>query len=259
MLELSRIRIDGGTQQRAHIDDAVVDEYAQAMKSGASFPPVVVFYDGTTYWLADGFHRYLAAKRAGLEAICEKVETGSQRDAILYSLGANGRHGLRRTNADKRKAVETMLRDPEWSKWSDNEIARQCAVNQTTVSAHRRSLAENLSDSTGATRKYTTKHGTEAVMNTTNIGKSRTSAPDADDAPDDDYGPDAAEVAESTDALIARNAELEGLLAGNDAATRVMDLTKVIAGLNTRINGLLAENAALKRKLVYWRNRAGGR
>jgi hypothetical protein len=42
--------------------------------------------------------------------------------------GAQGAHGLRRTNEDKRRSVMTLLNDPEWAVWSDRAIARQCAV-----------------------------------------------------------------------------------------------------------------------------------
>lgn len=49
------------------------------------------------------------------------------RDAILYSCGANDRHGLRRTNEDKRRAVKKSLEDPEWSGWSSNKIAERFA------------------------------------------------------------------------------------------------------------------------------------
>ena len=40
----------------------------------------------------------------------------------------NADHGKRRSNADKRRAVEMMLKDSEWGKWSDREIAAKCAV-----------------------------------------------------------------------------------------------------------------------------------
>jgi hypothetical protein len=70
------------------------------------------------------------------KAPCE-IRQGSLRDAILFACGANAVHGLRRTNKDKRRAVRTLLKDPEWSQWTDVEIARRCAVDPKTVAAHR--------------------------------------------------------------------------------------------------------------------------
>ena len=52
-----------------------------------------------------------------------------------YQPSTNTKNGLRRTNADKRKAVEIALR--EFGKMSDVEIARLCGVNDKTVAAHR--------------------------------------------------------------------------------------------------------------------------
>lgn len=112
----------------------VVDDYCFAMIEGARFPPLVVFYDGQDYWLSDGFHRLQAAKLIELELIDCEIRQGTRRDAILFSVGANSQHGLRRNNADKRRAVETLLSDPEWSRWSDHEIARRCSVSQPFVS-----------------------------------------------------------------------------------------------------------------------------
>lgn len=132
-IALDKIRTDGGTQTRAGIDRPTVDSYRDAMESGDRFPAVVVFHDGRDHWLGDGFHRYLAAAAAGKERIEAEVRQGTQRDAILYSVGANATHGLRRTNADKRRAVEMLLRDDEWSQWSDRVIADKCGVSNRFV------------------------------------------------------------------------------------------------------------------------------
>ena len=139
-LSLEKIKIDGGTQSRAKIDQDVVAEYADNMRDGAKFPAVIVFHDGAEYFLADGFHRYFAAKKAGSPGIKCDVREGTLRDAILYSFGANADHGLRRTPADKRKAVIAMLSDIEWQDWSDREIARQCCVSHPFVAAIRKEL-----------------------------------------------------------------------------------------------------------------------
>ena len=71
-LALDLLRRDGGTQPRAGIDRDIVQEYANAMKGGAKFPPLVAYYDGTNYWLVDGFHRGDAYKEVGITDVeCE--------------------------------------------------------------------------------------------------------------------------------------------------------------------------------------------
>ena len=132
-LRIDGIRADGGTQVRAAIDPATVAEYAEAMTGGAVFPPVTVYFDGETHWLADGFHRLEAARLAGLDVLPADVLDGDLRSAVLHSVGANATHGLRRTNADKRAAVLRLLGDPEWSQWGDRDIARRCGVTHPFV------------------------------------------------------------------------------------------------------------------------------
>ena len=54
-LSLSEIRIDGGTQPRAEIDEQYIREnLVPAIDGGATMPPLTVFHDGKYYWLADG-------------------------------------------------------------------------------------------------------------------------------------------------------------------------------------------------------------
>ena len=132
-LALSKLNMSGGTQSRAELNLAAVREYAESMRGGAEFPPVTVFFDGKTHWLADGFHRAEAARAIGRTEIAADVRQGDRRAAILHSVGTNGVHGLRRSNEDKRRAVQTLLEDPEWSKWSDREIAKTAAVSHEFV------------------------------------------------------------------------------------------------------------------------------
>ena len=54
-LALAAITVDATTQPRVAVDRAVVYDYAEAMRAGAKFPPIKVIFDGTTYWLIDGF------------------------------------------------------------------------------------------------------------------------------------------------------------------------------------------------------------
>ncbi len=146
------IQTAGGTQMRAALSNDTVSEYRDALLEGAVLPPIVVFYDGQDYWLADGFHRVAAHRQAygtpgsaykdlSKPEIAADVRAGTRRDAVLYAAQANASHGLRRTNADKQRAVRALLEDPEWSQWSDGEIARKCAVSQPFVSGLRRDFA----------------------------------------------------------------------------------------------------------------------
>lgn len=175
-LQISKIRIDGGTQPRKHTNEEIVSEYASAISEGENFPPVVVFNDGTEYWLADGFHRYHATKKVGYLEIEADVKQGTRRDAILYSVGANSNHGLRRSNEDKRKAVLTLLEDEEWSQWSNEEISRKCAVSAPTVSKYRDSISKNFRDE--PTKRKVKRGDQEYTVDTSNIGKSETSSHD---------------------------------------------------------------------------------
>lgn len=133
------IRTDGGTQSRAAIDAAVVDEYGALLRANVLLPSVFVVYDGTDHWLVDGFHRVAAHARLG-RSVQAEVAQGTQRDAILLSVAANAAHGLRRTAADKRRAVEVLLRDEEWVGWSDREIGRRCNVDGKFVASVRASI-----------------------------------------------------------------------------------------------------------------------
>lgn len=136
-LKLSQIVTTAGTQVRAKIDDDTVDQYAKEWSDGAVFPPVCVFHDGNQYILADGFHRVMAASRNGYKDIQAEIHKGTKADALKFALAANAKHGLKRSNADKRRAVELAL--GEWPSLSDRELAKICAVCDTFVGDTRKS------------------------------------------------------------------------------------------------------------------------
>lgn len=168
-IPVAAIQADNRAQPRAAMSHEIVGEYAEAMGEGVEFPPIIVFQERDIYWLADGFHRYHGAVGAELQTIAAEVRPGTIRDAILFSCGANATHGLPRTNEDKRRAVLRLLNDPEWSAWSDREIARRCGVGHPLVASLRPRPVTGIPSS--EQRTYTTRHGTTAVMNTAAIGR----------------------------------------------------------------------------------------
>jgi uncharacterized ParB-like nuclease family protein len=156
VMNIGALVLDQKLQSRTEINEQTIEEYADAIKLGDEFPSVLAYFDGVHYYLTDGYHRYHAHKRAEKVSILCTVVNGTFRDAVLHATGVNSKHGMRRTHADKRKAVMTLLDDFEWSDWSNAEIARQCGVSPTFVA--------NLRDSGGpAEVKYKTAGGNVAT------------------------------------------------------------------------------------------------
>jgi hypothetical protein len=139
---LSSINVDGFTQTREFMDHDVVHEYQDAYQSGAKLPPVVLFEDGKTLWVGDGFHRIEAAMGLGLEKIAAEIHTGGRVDALRYALGANANHGLRRTTGDLNQAVVMAWESREELGLGKNPSARLIAelvkVSPTTAMKHLR-------------------------------------------------------------------------------------------------------------------------
>jgi ParB-like chromosome segregation protein Spo0J len=258
-LELKNIRLDGDTQPRVALNEETVQDYAEAVMNGAQFPPAVVFHDGSSYWLADGFHRYFAHKRAGEDAIEVEMMNGTLRDAKLYSIGANSKHGLRRTNEDKRRAVLILLNDPEWSEWSDMEIARRACVSNATVHRVKKSLQLDQKPE----RKFT-KNGIEHTMDVSKLSEKRT---------EPEYKSDPmAEMATEFEAVLAENKKLREnatLEIANIPEAEKLDIHEQLENYRHQIkvleteltavkrsrDTLQNENAELKKQLLYWKKR----
>jgi hypothetical protein len=87
---------------------------------------------------------------------------------MLFSSRANADHGKRRTNDDKRKAVNRLLTDSEWCNWSDGKIAKHCKVSQPFVTKVRHELRTNNG------YEFTTlrQKADGGFIETENIGKS---------------------------------------------------------------------------------------
>ena len=147
---LNTIRIDCNTQSRESISPDVVDQYAEDMQGGNIFPSVIVYYDGTFYYLVDGHHRYHAAMKIGAPSLECTVVDGTLREAVLFSMTVNSKHGLPRSRADKRYCILRMLDDIEYGEYSDNHIAKLCHVGNMLVAAIRAELGR----AGPAVRKY---------------------------------------------------------------------------------------------------------
>lgn len=255
---VAEILINGGTQPRVSIDEQIVAEYAEALRNGATFPPVVVFHDGARHWLAEGFHRLHAHRAAGVESIAVEIRDGTRRDAVLFSVGANSTHGLRRSNEDKRKAVMTLLEDDEWRQWSDRKIAEACRVGHPLVAAVRahleeipdRSHLEEIPDSASATPhlgkipdssvRKVERAGTVYEQNTAGVAESNKQRKKKSDQP----GGQASRAPTAAGPAQAPAAAPDDAPEGFDAAEELEHAHREIKALQERITALTAEDQA---------------
>lgn len=144
VIQLAWIRAAEDGQPRVKLDQKAIADYVAGYEAEDAIPPIVVFYEygsglagkpsGPTYWLGDGFHRLAAMLKLGTVKKLVELRRGSRRDALLYAIETNARHGVRFSNADKRRSVVLLLADEEWSKWSDREIAKRVGVSNKFVS-----------------------------------------------------------------------------------------------------------------------------
>ena len=98
--------LDLSFQTRFGLSDETVAEYAELMKDGTVFPPVDVYDISGVLSLVDGYHRIAAVIRNGGDEIDANVIPGTRADALRAAVRANCEHGQRRSNADKRRALE---------------------------------------------------------------------------------------------------------------------------------------------------------
>jgi ParB-like chromosome segregation protein Spo0J len=242
-IDINKIRIDGGTQCRVVIDQPTVYSYLEAMKDDAQFPLMETIFDGSTYWLTDGFHRYHAYKLLGIKEIEIAYVSGTLQDAQIAALTANSKHGKPLTNEDKRNKVEMALKIDGFDKKTHYEIAKLCQVSQSFVAAIRD--PEVKKKQTEDKLRHIQKKA-DAIKETTSLTSNANSLP-----VDSGVNPDDEELKITELAIQADQETMYKLLESDDALAtahqEIKQLNLLNAQLQTRIHGLMNEkNAAVK-------------
>ena len=263
-IELKKIRLDGGTQPRAKISEEMVARLTEVLLNGGKMKEdPTVFFDGKEYWLADGFHRYHANKRAGYTEMKCNLILGTKREAWIYSRGANSDHGMPRTSEEIRGSVISCLDDIELCDLSDRKIADICKCSPMTVGRVKKSLDLERP------AKVMTKNG--KMMDTAIIGTKVKAAPE----PEPEYTHDdrLSELATEHQHALEENNKLRDRLAINalpDAEEAKAEIEETIDGLRSQVSSLELElravtqsrndyqqkNSDLIKQVTYWKRRA---
>lgn len=112
---------DERTQVRAAENEQAIESYAEALKNGAQLPAPIAFRDDDgKLWVSEGHHTIKAHRLRGVDRITTRVRRGSAKDARMHAYTSNLTHGVQLTAADKRKVIEGLIKDTDWS---DRKIA----------------------------------------------------------------------------------------------------------------------------------------
>ncbi len=225
------IRTDGNTQYRDAIDEGVVAQYTQELLSGATFPPLQAVFDGSHYWLVDGFHRLRAYKGLNHRQVTVQSENGSQSHAQYLALGVNTSHGLQRNTATKRRIVEAALKHPETKALSTYELSKLCGLSQPFINSIRnpevkakQQEAREKSVINKIKQKVTNPISSEDVFLVSDA---------------DDFGPSEEEIEASE---LAQKADI-------DIMNKMLESDDVMATLHAEVKRLSDDNASLQSRV----------
>lgn len=103
---------------RKEPDFKIVDDYADAMRNGAQFPPIIL--ESGTNRILDGVHRFLAAKKAGINKIrveYRSVPSGMTPKYYAATLNAHTRHGILLSESEMKTVAREYIQS-----FSDSEM-----------------------------------------------------------------------------------------------------------------------------------------
>lgn len=135
---LEEVALEKSPMVRADLRPEVIEEYAAIYRRDKHrLPPIELFLnkDDKHYLVGDGMHRLQAMRSLTFKAAQCNVHEGGFEDALKFALMANEAHGIRRSQADKRRCIEEAIK--QWPKCSNVQIAKLAAVDDHTVKSVR--------------------------------------------------------------------------------------------------------------------------
>ena len=139
-IRLVDIDTKAGTQMREVLNQELIAEYRDLIVDAKSrgekhpLPPGDVFRSPEGHiTMGGGFHRFFAHQQANETEMECRVHAGGVKEAIIFACQDNETHGLRRTNADRRKAALTVLAMPENKDLSNVAVAKLANVSEAFI------------------------------------------------------------------------------------------------------------------------------
>jgi hypothetical protein len=240
-IKIDRLTLHPDLQMREVMDQALIYSYVQLMKEGAIFDPMSATFDGNTYWLDGGHHRYQAYKLLGVREVAVDYTEGDFDAAFKKALCSNHKNGKQRSNDDKRKAVlKCFLRYPDMNNY---EVAKAVEVSQPFVAGVRDPEIKARQDE-ARERSVGKKLGQKSDTTTNPISSEKTTL-DTDQSLG--AAPSAEEIEEAEMAMRSDIEAMQKLLEADDKLAEAFEEIKKVnlrnAQLEIRMRGIMNEKA----------------
>ena len=220
--------------------------YTEVIQGGVELPPVTVFHDGQTHWLADGRHRLAARKSLGYADIQVEVQPGTERDAQLHAFKANLRHGLVSTTGDRKTVAEHLLKDDKWKELTNRKLGELCGLSHTTIGKLRNGL-ESVSKNSTPTEPVSLAPSKNGVSTSKHSESKTGTAPTSES-----YDPAEDQINEMADLIAELTSDNERLkeqlsLGSMDLPEdERIDITEQLKDLHSRLDIAERENYSLR-------------
>lgn len=119
-LELVPVKILLEKIEVAPLEERIVTSYIQEIEPTRSCSALKACFDGTDYWLFDGYHRLEAMRRLGFNTCTVQIFKGSRRDAFRRYIKDKLRSGEMRIF---KHCMQILTEDKEWSNLDASKLA----------------------------------------------------------------------------------------------------------------------------------------
>ena len=109
IIKISEIIFKDELYPRTGVSYITIGNYAEKMKAGVKFPPILLGKIGSESILVDGYHRLQATLRLKEEYIKAEVKQyGTIKELFRDAVESNNQHGLQLTGSDNIKILATL-------------------------------------------------------------------------------------------------------------------------------------------------------
>lgn len=119
-LELVPVKILLEKTEVAPLDERIVTSYIQEIEPTRRCSALKACFDGTDYWLFDGYHRLEAMRRLGFNTCAVQIFKGSRRDAFRRYIKDKLRCGEIKIF---KHCLQILAEDKEWSNLDASKLA----------------------------------------------------------------------------------------------------------------------------------------